>query len=169
MTPEQLAACRADRSHWSQGPWDTEPDRVDFRHAGFACFLLRNHHGAWCGYVGVPSTHPAHGKNYDDVDVQCHGGLTYSAACDGERICHMPQPGEPDDLWWFGFDCWHFRDASPLRIESLASRCDFPGRSYRTLAYARGETESLAMQLKALSDSEAKRVEFEAQRHDPRR
>ena len=40
---------------WGQGPWDDEPDRVDFEHAGFPCLLLRNPRlGQWCGYVAVP-------------------------------------------------------------------------------------------------------------------
>lgn len=32
-----------------------------------------------------------------------HGGLTYSDRCHDD-ICHVPAPGEPDDVWWFGFD-----------------------------------------------------------------
>ena len=30
-----------------------------------------------CGYLGVPKDHPWYGKDYDEVDVEVHGGLTY--------------------------------------------------------------------------------------------
>ncbi len=29
-----------DKTGWGDGPWNDEPDRVDFHHAGFACLLL---------------------------------------------------------------------------------------------------------------------------------
>ena len=38
-----------DKTRWADGPWMNEPDRVDFVHAGFACFALRNYMGVWCG------------------------------------------------------------------------------------------------------------------------
>lgn len=50
-----------------------------------------------CGYIHVPATHPAAGKHYDDLDVQVHGGLTFTCkAIDGGR--------------WFGFDTGHAGD-----------------------------------------------------------
>jgi hypothetical protein len=146
MIPALVAAYKVDRTGWASGPWDAEPDRVDFRHAKLPCLLLRNNRGGnWCGYVGVPATHPDYGRHYNDVDVECHGGLTYADACDGSRICHVPQPGEPDDAWWFGFDCHHAFDVAP----GFDARYDYhiPGQEYRTEAYARRETERLAEQL----------------------
>src|SRR5437868_461399 len=94
------------------GPWDNEPDRLEWRHAGLPCLMNRNRSGVWCGYVAVPPGHPFHGASYDDertYDLPSHGGLTFSSTCSGE-ICHVPQPGEPDDVWWFGFDCNHGYD-----------------------------------------------------------
>lgn len=108
---------------WGDGPWQTEPDRLEWRDAfsGLPCLIVRNAVGALCGYVGVPPGHPWHGKNYDDVDAQAHGGLTYSAACDGP-ICHVPAPGEPADVWWLGFDCAHFMDLVPVSVANRRSR-----------------------------------------------
>ena len=119
-------------------PWWTEDNKVDFEADGFKCAMRRGPLGSWCGYVGVPSTHPWFGKYYSDtikptkdmlgprdrqdfgpIDLLCaalsgkdiesempitlamrvHGGLTYAAD-------HAPY-GEPDGLWWFGFDCAH--------------------------------------------------------------
>jgi hypothetical protein len=147
-----------DKSGWGEGPWQNEPDRVDFVHAGFACLALRGAcHGAWCAYVGVPSDHPAYGKNYDDVDVGVHGGLTYAGKC-REPICHVPEPGMPDDVWWFGFDCAHAWDLAPGH-EALARPFriahpppdGMPEDVYRDLPFVRQQIESLAEQLRAMA------------------
>src|SRR6266496_32796 len=94
---------KIDRTGWPAGPWDNEPDRLEWRDkaTGFPCLIVRNRMGGLCGYVGVPTKHPFHGKNYDSVNISVHGGLTYSGACAG-HICHIPKPGETDDVWWLG-------------------------------------------------------------------
>ncbi len=99
---------------WGEGPWNDEDDHAVWvdEVTGLDCMINRGPSGALCGYVGVGPDHPAHGKNYDDVDVDVHGGLTYSEACQGE-ICHVPEPGREHDIWWFGFDCCHFGDVAP--------------------------------------------------------
>jgi hypothetical protein len=108
-----------DKSTWGDGPWQNEPDRVDWVHAGFACLALRHpSHGHWCGYVGVPREHPAYGKPYDEVDAPFHWDLNYAAPCEG-AICHVPEPGMPDDVWWLGGDFGHMLDLSPGREARL--------------------------------------------------
>jgi len=128
------------------GPWQGEPDRLEFEHAGMPCLLLRN--SSWCGYVGVPPGHPWHGRDYDEVlpypDV--HGGLTYAASCNG-LICHVPKPGESDDVWWLGFDCAHSGD---LCLYSLVLDRPRGYETYRDIGYVRRETERLAEQVKAV-------------------
>jgi hypothetical protein len=47
-------------------PWFAEDNKVDFDAEGFKCCLRRGPMGSWCGYVGVPSTHPWFGKGYSD-------------------------------------------------------------------------------------------------------
>lgn len=135
-----------DKSRWAKGEWDSEPDRVDFVHVGYACLLLRNNLGNWCGYVAIPSDHPLYGKK--DADVNVHGGLSYAAKCSGP-ICHAPEPGMPDDVWWLGFDTAHVFDVSPA-LERLGLKEFFGGSSYKNLTYVRKETESLAEQLRDL-------------------
>lgn len=44
-----------------QGPWDNEPDRVEFMHGQFACVVARMEGGHLCGYVRVPDGHPLAG------------------------------------------------------------------------------------------------------------
>jgi hypothetical protein len=144
-----------DRSGWPAGPWDDEPDRDEWRHAGLPCLALRNGLGAWCGYVAVPPGHPAYGKDCGDVDASVHGGLTYSHRCAGD-ICHVPREGETDDVWWLGFDCCHLGDEAPGLIRFTTSQIPGWGKylrdSYKPLAYVRMVTEELADQLAAMRD-----------------
>jgi hypothetical protein len=158
-----------DKSQWGDGPWLTEPDRLEWEHAGLPCLAVRGPEfsGHWCGYVAVPPGHPLHGKHYDTPDVNVHGGLTYADKCDG-AVCHVPKPGEPDDVWWFGFDCAHGGDLSPaMHARYLHVGYPFPSEPYdhakavaaadwtidvyRTLDYVQAEANRLADQLAALA------------------
>lgn len=85
-----------------------------------------------------------------------HGGITYGDRCRGE-ICHVAQPGESDDVWWVGFDCNHSGDLS-LHDVSEGRTDTFNGHwmeSYKTVGYARAETEQLAEQAAALAHGDA--------------
>lgn len=64
---------------------------------------------------------------------------------------HGPLAGEPDDVWWFGFDCMHagLSDHVPGLFMTPRLRELMPG-VYRDLAYVHAETERLAEQLAAL-------------------
>jgi hypothetical protein len=76
----------------------------------------------------------------------------FSEWCDEQnahRICHVPLPGRPAKVWWFGFDCCHSGDFSPgtRRFPDLNSwRSDV----YRNRAYVEEEVTKLARQLKDL-------------------
>lgn len=121
--------------------------------------------GAWCGYVGVGPDHPWYGLSYTRLDrrVDVHGGLTYAAPCKPETlsgcefgICHTPEPGEPDDLWWIGFDCGHAGDRVPCDYapepwQRMLGDCDDlgGGDAYRDLAFVRAEITKLAEQARA--------------------
>lgn len=129
---------------WDAGPWQDEPDRVEWRsRSGLPCLIVRNHLGVLCGYVGVPPGHPLHGQHYADVPLDAHGGLTYSDACRG-GICHVPAPGEPDAAWWFGFDCGHAFDLVPGMPDGLRLARDW---TYRDVAYVTHEVNQLAEQI----------------------
>jgi hypothetical protein len=124
-------------------PWKSEPNHIDFEHAGFPCIMHRNPMGAWCGYVGVPSTHQYFKKHYDECDVSVHGGLTYANECQGD-ICH---PGE-DERWWLGFDCAHAYDLIPAWQDSSFRLAAAHKRdTYRDEAYVTAEVKKLAEQL----------------------
>lgn len=152
-----------DRKGWPKGPWDEEQDRYEWRTAaGYPGLIVRSERtGVLCGYVGVPPEHASHGKSHNDIEVNVHGGLTYSGSCRG-AICHVPQPGESDDVWWLGFDCAHAGDycpgmeaiiaavrkveVEPYRIPTDPYELGFRG-IYRTAEALRLEVERLAHEL----------------------
>lgn len=151
------------------GPWNEEPDSEEwYSPTGLPCLVVRGAFAQWCGYVAVPPGHPWHGK-YNELDVDVHGGLTYASACAG-HVCHVPRPGEPDNVWWLGFDFGHGGDFSPgLAVQSDRMRSlvkglpgepyevspfsfdTFDARNYATLARVKAECERLAQQAVAAS------------------
>jgi hypothetical protein len=158
----------AARARWGRGPWDDEPDKAEWRYRALPCLIVRNSGGALCGYVGLPPGHPMHGVGYDDVELapdddgdtypRVHGGLTFSDRChEGGHICHVAGTGEPDDVWWLGFDCSHGGDVRPADapgsyMEGLyqahgLGRSSSMGECYRDLSYVRRQVEALADQL----------------------
>lgn len=51
-----------------------------------------------CAYLGFDINHEFYKKNYMDIDVNCHGGLTFSGF------------KEFSDKWLIGWDYAHFTD-----------------------------------------------------------
>ncbi len=144
-----------DKSKWGIGAWMNEPDKRQWSDpaTGLPCLIVRGPLGALCGYVGVAEGHKFYAKNYDAVDVDCHGGLTFSNTCadveeaeEGKYICHVAESGEPAKVWWLGFDCGHFMDETP---GSTYCRDGI----YRDIAYVAGEVTSLAKQLSAVANA----------------
>lgn len=180
VTEDQIVKRVVDRSKWSAGPWDGEPDRFEWRSDGVPCLVQRSPLGAWCGYVGVPPGHPWFGKAFDlcstdlsgvVVEPSVHGGVTYAAACAPEHgICHVPAPGEPDDLWWVGFDCAHAGDVSPGMDAALreareklgqpppVEQPDWMRSTYKPIAYAKLHVEGLADQARTAARAGTRRI-----------
>lgn len=81
------------------------------------CFVRRGMHHAvikcgWGnGYVVIPPNHPCHGKDYDDIPVSVHGGLTYSVSISAENLSFDPCLDNSDiGSWLVGFDTAHAGD-----------------------------------------------------------
>jgi hypothetical protein len=113
--------------------------------------------GALCGYVGVAEGHPWFGVGYGDLpgEPDVHGGLTFADFCqegpEEAAICHVPGPGEPDRVWWLGFDCAHAWDLMPaMRAREREMGIPLAGfdldDTYRTVAYVKAECARLAAQ-----------------------
>lgn len=145
-----------DKSDWGPGPWQDEPDRVEWKAHGFHCLITRSDlSGSLCGYVALPEGHPWFEKGYDQIEADAHGGVNYVGHCQG-KICHVPPPGEPDHVWWIGFDCGHGGDVQPAMDAHMRALVGdrwkpmhemFGGfGGYRDLAYVRAEVEGLAEQ-----------------------
>lgn len=150
------------------GPWVDEPDKAQWidEDTDLDCMVRRGPMGQWCGYVGVPPSHPWWGRNYSDeaIDVEVHGDLTFSSLGQdgadgaGSGICHVLLPGRPDPVWWLGFDCGHGWDVMPRFLDP-----DYPGdprlayarlvesmhATYKTFDFVCSETRQLARQIKA--------------------
>jgi hypothetical protein len=148
-----------EKATWGPGPWQDEPDKEQYADeaTGLPCLLKRNHFGNLCGYVGVSEGHPWFGKGYSGIDADVHGGLTFADFCqegdEARTICHVPGPGEPDRVWWLGFDCGHAWDLMPgmdahLKRSSGVSYGDL-GETYKTAAYVKAECARLAGQAAA--------------------
>ncbi len=132
---------------WPSGPWDDEPDELDFAFGDVRCRIVRHPRlGMLNGYVAIPPSHPWYGKSYDDLDpdegdgVEVHGGLTFAGTFD--EATYATADGQP--LWWVGFDTGHAGDYQP-GMTDLGIPNPWPGE-YRTLNYVRGECEHLARQ-----------------------
>ena len=155
-----------DKSEWGPGPWNDEPDKVQWidEETDLDCLLHRGPGGHWCGYVGVGPDHPWHGIGYSqcvepetcgeewhyectpDGRLSAHGGITFAAPCadtedESRGVCHIAGPGRPDPVWWFGFDCAHAGDKSPRWGSGIGYE------RYRDRSYVENEVRSLAKQL----------------------
>lgn len=162
---ETLEYHSMDKSDWIEGEWKHEPDKVQWQDeaTGLPCLIVRNGAGALCGYVGVAEGHPMFKKHYDAVEkpdgeyIDVHGGLTFSDFCqkggEAHSICHIPAPGEPDHVWWLGFDCAHSGDLSPGYVHRLPSRMRLERESYKNIEYVKAECAKLAAQLGEVAQS----------------
>jgi hypothetical protein len=52
-------------------------------------------------YLGIPKDHPLAGFDYDDLNVNCHGGLTFGS--EGGKYW-------PKGYFWYGYDYAHLGD-----------------------------------------------------------
>lgn len=115
----------------------------EWEFAGLKCVVTGGDHQGRCGYVRVPPSHPALGKEYDELEVEVHGGLTFGAA----------EPCEHEDGrgFWFGFDCAHLGDGDvlwePGFEPEVLRRYSFSKGHFWSLAEVAEETERLAKQL----------------------
>lgn len=227
MTTAAREYTTIDKSEWPRGPWDREPDKVQWvdKATDLDCLIVRGPSGALCGYVGVADGHRLFGVGYNECtqkpacgEAWCghtpesgfsvHGGLTFADSChepteedwlqieakaaapellaeaveypkgdsaerlrelrsqsgltwgeweayqQARRICHIPEPGRPTKVFWFGFDCAHSGDRTP-KFERDRYRYGeaFMDRAsvYRDRAYVEGQCVKLAEQLKAVA------------------
>jgi hypothetical protein len=112
--------------------WASPLVREGVAHGLKWCVRENDELGFLLGYVAVQFGHWGYEQSYSVMDVEVHGGLTFSR-------------GDGTD-WWFGFDAGHFNDAPNPSHTSAASPA-YEGSTYRDADYMQSECESLALQL----------------------
>jgi hypothetical protein len=173
MSPYDTPQYHALKSFWE------EPDIFDEEMSGFKVVARRNRMKAWCGYVGVPATHPLFGKGYGDrVPVPDRGAVAVDKAGPISLLIEAMQEDDgcvaidvlfnvhggitysgdtwpvKDGLWYFGFDCSHCNDLTPQDVffSYAGDIWRLEGeRTYRSLDYVKTELASLAEQLEKMS------------------
>ena len=106
------------KASWGEGPWQNEPDRVEWRYGDVPCLLVRNR---WArGAVtqgstpGIPPTAKLPRRRGDPTHS---GSRTPTSA---PPHCHVPRAaGRPSRLR-IGFDCGHLHDLSPACAQRSA-------------------------------------------------
>lgn len=129
-----------------------------WEYEGFQCVVKMQEIGHRCGYVGIPKGHELYCADYDEIDIGCHGGLTYA---DFTLL-----DDNSNDIWWIGFDCAHWGDlrdyesAKKLykdnekvyemicRSEEIDSKTNYSSfGEIRTLEYCVEQCESIVNQI----------------------
>ena len=149
------------KSDTPPGVWMDEPSKIAWQDeaTGLDCIIRREWSDCLGGYVGMDERHPLFGYGCralnNAFDIQVHGGLTYSRACDeagpeDRRVCHIGEPGQShSEMWWVGFECDHSYDRRP-RLPS-----DHPTEihgAYRDINYVYRQTTQLAAQIHAIAN-----------------
>ena len=121
--------------------------------------IVLNSMGHRCGYVALKPEHKysQSGCDYDSLDIQCHGGLTFMASDHHLKVL-LPIPC--NDIW-IGFDCGHYNDLSDEEAfrkyygEELYkkkeyffnSKVDYGNTTVKDFDYAEDECHSIIDQL----------------------
>ena len=82
-------------------------------------------------YVEIPKKSKLYGKNYNDIDIMCHGGLTYSS-----DILFTSKNTKLANSWFIGWDYAHLddyfgfdeifelRDAKKWTTQEIINECE---------------------------------------------
>lgn len=141
--------------YWGYGEWVEEPDLVSFEYKGIQCKVVRifSHSsykdnrekhiygGHLCGYIRVPESHCFYGKNYNEIEIDVHGALTYSEI-DNDNHHYLPKQGH-----WIGFDCAHSMDIIPSSKSLNLHYCPIFKRTYKNIIFCIEECKSMVDKL----------------------
>jgi hypothetical protein len=126
-----------------EGEWINEPDQVDFTYKDIPCRVIRQEIGHLCGYIKVPNEHKFYKLDYDDIDIDVHGGITFNGSIE-----------DAENEFWIGFDCAHWGDVCP-KMNKLYSELSilfrknsfFKESIYRNVEYCTNECKRMVDQL----------------------
>jgi len=116
-----------------------EPNYETFEYKGYKIVIKRMMYlgGQLNGYVRIPKGHQFYGKGYDDIPIECHGGLTFAGDI------------ENDGDFYIGFDTAHYRDYMPFMImlDRKGTLSNIDEGTYKDITYVRNECKSIVDQL----------------------
>lgn len=115
--------------------WLKEEDYYKFEIKGFTCEIKRHPSlKHLCGYVRLKPSNTSYGVHYDDIDINIHGGLTYSVQ---EGLDFV-----------IGFDCAHIGDLVPQTYMLFKDTPLFDSTEvYRDVQFVKNELLNLVNQL----------------------
>ena len=106
-------------------------------HEGFNYMICHNGNGFRCGYIEILEGHPWWNKDYNDIEADVHGGLTYA------------DKDYDNYNWWIGFDCAHLYDRQDVTLPAEIYMPSFgEGGTIKTTEYVENECKSLCEQAK---------------------
>ena len=118
----------------------------EFKDKGYTCIVNRCYSKSayaimfhLCGYVVLEANHKCYGLHYDDIHIDCHGGLTYAGA-----IIKYPKY-ESLGGRMIGFDCSHSGDISSILMNDPCFTVD--NGVYRDMKYVVNNIKDMVEQL----------------------
>ena len=93
-----------------------------------------------CAYVKLPKGYEYYGLDYNNIPIDCHCGLTYSA----ENLDVMPD----SHGWWIGWDYGHCCDYSGFMMQEYWLDADTLHYKKWTTAEILAEVKQVISQLK---------------------
>jgi hypothetical protein len=113
MTGKHLFTSDQKLAFWGNGEWVEEIDEFEWDYKGIKCEIVRcaviensflSGLGHLNGYINIPNGHPWEHLDYDKIEVEVHGDLTFKET-------------REDGLIMIGFDCAHSDDETPFTTE----------------------------------------------------
>lgn len=97
-------------------------DKGTYNNHDYIIMNVRHDHP--CCYIAIPNGNKFHEVNYNDIPLDCHGGLTYGSH-------YSPESGKEDSNWYIGWDYAHLGDHTALG-EKFGYGLEEPGHRYST-------------------------------------
>jgi hypothetical protein len=82
-------------------------EKKEYRNYKYLVVFYKTGHR--CGYVSIPENHLFYGKDSSEIEIECHGGLTFSEKIEDSKLF--------ENGFWIGFDCAHCYDKTD--VESI--------------------------------------------------
>ena len=128
----------------------------DGYYKGFRYVIVFQSMGHRCGYVEIPKDNKLYGKDYEDININCHGGLTYS------KFNNRNYPVEYNNGYFIGFDCSHCGDGKNTdlareydiigshtykELKEIETMFPIHGEEVRSFEYVKDECKSIIDQI----------------------